>query len=1544
MSKPGGTCGCTGWIRPVGRTVCAVALALMARQALGGEIRWRSGAVAAPQQPPAARAAALQAAAGEHIVVQFTRVVSPQGRQRLQDGGLTLLRYLGDGGYFAFVDPLRLDVQRVAAVDDLASVQPIERSWKVHPDLLAGEVPGWALVGAAGPASPDGPEPQPNAPADPRVAVYVLLHPDVPLAAAPGVARRHGGSVRSTLETVNGLVLELPLSRIGDLADEDEVQWIEPPLPRFDELNNSNRELVGADVVQAPPYDLDGSGIKVLVYDGGYALDAHEDFGGRLVVRDESGLSGHATHVAGTIGGSGAVSGGDYRGMAPGVTMESYGFQWDSEGVFLYNNPGDLEEDYDEAVNVHGVDLANNSIGTNTALYWDCAITGRYGVTSVLIDSIVRGSLGRPLRVVWANGNERQVERCGDLYHTTAPPACAKNHLTVGAVNSDDDTITDFTSWGPAGDGRLKPDVVAPGCQTDDDEGVTSCSSGGFYTVKCGTSMACPTVTGLSALLMQDYRAWYPQEDDFRNSTLRAVLAHTAEDLVGGPYDAPPGPDFQSGYGSVRVEPALKLLRDRNVFERSINQGDTLAALVVVNPGDNELRVTLAWDDVPGTPNVDGPALINDLDLRVFDPEGNRHFPWTLDPEDPERPAVRTQEDHLNNLEQVFIEAPEPGAYRIEVHGFSVPQGPQPFSLAATPFLVSCSPQGTVTLDRSKYACEADAVIQVVDCDLDTDSGLVETVEITMLSESEPDGENLVLTETGPDTATFRGTLELNTADSPGVLLVAHGDTVSATYIDADDGLGGEDVVVTDTAAVDCLPPVISAVGAVDLEPRSAVVSFLTDEQSRGIVRYGLACDALTEQADETGFHSEHTFPLEELLDDTVYFFAVQATDEAGNTAADDHGGACYSFATPKIPDFFTERFHTDAPNDLAYTRLLFVPDGSDDSYSLCGESIAELPTDPTSGAALDLDVDDFAPVALADQARVQLYGTSYDTLFLGSNGYLTFGSGDKGHSESLETHFDQPRVSGLFDDLDPSFGGAVVFEQFADRAVATWWGVPEYKKTNANTFQIELFFDGRIALSYLAIDAEDGLAGLSEGEGLSPDFVGSDLSVAGPCGPRPPLAVDGHVQTPLNQPVTIGLVATDDGLPDPPAALTYVITALPASGTLHDPAAGDITAVPHTLAGTEGQVVYTPSPGYAGDDAFAFQASDGGTPPEGGDSNMADVTVVIGGPEPVYSFPLDEHPGWAMEAQWAFGPPLGMGGELHGHPDPAAGASGSSVLGVNLEGDYSTTVGAPRCLTAGPFDCSELTDTRLRFHRWLNTDYQPFVRATVDASPDGNDWTVIWENGDSSTSPQDAWWQPVSYDIASLADGQAEVYVRWTHQVVQSGAWAFSGWNIDDVEIWGVRPGVMLAVPQSLEVLRGEVLSGDVEALHASDDSRLCVRLGFVMSDSESPVWLVLSGTAPQPEVAELRFLLEARADAAGLTQRLELLNQLTGEYEGLDARVASLTDSIVEVVVTDNASRFVHPDTLELKAQLTWRAEGPVSGHPWQVAVDQAVWKISP
>ena len=867
-----------------------VSLTAWAPPAASGEVHWRSGPTEVARLDGAELAAAFTNLAGRsdarHVVVQFDRPIGPIQRTQLQEAGLNLRSYLGNQAFFAELSKGEVDVPALQAMPFLEGVQAIQRAWKLDPRVLHRSVPSWAIVKEG----PDGI----------TVAVYVMFHPDVPLGTEGVTAvARHEGQVSSVLESIGTFVVHLPLANLEALADEDAVQWIEWPLPKMSEINDSNRVITEADVVHAPPYGLDGTGVKVLVYDGGYARETHVDYEGRLTVRDSSGLSDHATHVCCTVGGGG-VANSTYRGMAPGVTIESYGFEQEGglQPGFLYSDPGDLEADYNEAINTYGVHISNNSIGSNVESNgYDCTWQGDYGVTAALIDAIVGGSLGAPFRIVWAAGNERQGSRCdvegyGD-YYSVAPPGGAKNHITVGALNSNDDSMTWFSTWGPTDDGRMKPDVSGPGCQSDGDGTVTSCSSASdtSYTGKCGTSMASPTVCGVSALLLQDFRAQFPDKPDPRNSTLKILLAHNATDRGNT------GPDYQFGYGSVRIQQSIDFMRTENFLEDQVDQSGTFSVLVSVNPGDPELRVTLAWDDVPGTPNVD-PALVNDLDLRVFDPSAQQHYPWTLNQYDPGAAAVQTQADHTNNIEQVYVQNPAVGIWQVDVYGYDVSQGPQTFSLAASPLLIACSSQGTISLDSTLYACSATAAIQVIDCDLNTNDTVVETVDVTIDSTTEPAGESVTLTETGPETAKFQGSIPLDAINSVGVLQVAHGDTITATYIDADDGQGGTNVPVTATATADCTGPVISNVQVTDIGSANATVTFNTDEPATGTVRYGLSCGALSETVSETSAGTAHSLVLTGLVEGTTYFFAVDAVDERGNPSTDDNGGSCYSFST----------------------------------------------------------------------------------------------------------------------------------------------------------------------------------------------------------------------------------------------------------------------------------------------------------------------------------------------------------------------------------------------------------------------------------------------------------------------------------------------------------------------------------------------------------------------------------------------------------------------------------------------------------------------
>ena len=696
-----------------------------------------------------------------------------------------------------------------------------------------------------------------------------------------------------------------------------------------------------------------------------------------------------------------------------------------------------------------------------------------------------------------------------------------------------------------------------------------------------------------------------------------------------------------------------------------------------------------------------------------------------------------------------------------------------------------CPDAGVVELDSPKAACEGFVGVRVRDCGLNLDDGMIDTVTVDVDSTSETGVEQLVLNETSPASAIFAGSLQTSETDAAGVLLVAENDVITVTYLDADDGEGGTNVTVTANGAVDCTPPVISNVQIIDIGPREATVTFDTDEPCSGMIDYGLTCDGLTETTAQSGARTSHSIRLSGLTDQTTYFLAVTATDEAGNATLDDNGAGCYTFATPDIPDFFTEQFTSGI--DLEYHSLFFIPDGGVDGYIACIEEITELPTDPAGGTSISLSDDDSEAVTLSGGAMVMLYGQSYSTFYVGSNGYVTFGGSDTDYSEELADHFDLARIAGLFDDLTPGTG-SVSWKQLADRAVVTYQNVPQYSESDNNTFQIEMFFDGKIVISFLNLDAPDAIIGLSAGGGLDPDFYQSDLSAVGSCGPRPPTAASASYEIAIADPVTITLEATDDGLPEP-AALTFVITSLPSDGVLRDPGAGLITGVPYTLVGGGADVEYDPDNAFLGTDSFQFVANDGGVAPDGGDSDVATIAIDVlpGLPSAAYSFPMDTDPGWTGTGQWAFGVPTGGG--TH-NLDPTSGYTGDNVYGYNLNGDYSNNM-SPQYLTTGALDCSDLLNVELRFWRWLGVESASYDHATLEISTNGSDWTLLWEN--PSQSLADTVWTEQVFDISAIADGEATVYLRWTMGPTDTSV-SYPGWNLDDVEIWAVAVPPQLA------------------------------------------------------------------------------------------------------------------------------------------------------
>ncbi|MDJ0762518.1 MAG: S8 family serine peptidase [Myxococcota bacterium] len=171
------------------------------------------------------------------------------------------------------------------------------------------------------------------------------------------------------------------------------------------------------------------------------------------------------------------------------------------------------------------------------------------------------------------------------------------------------------------------------------------------------------------------------------------------------------------------------------------------------------------------------------------------------------------------------------------------------------------------------------------------------------------------------------------------------------------------------------------------------------------------------------------------------------------------------------------------------------------------------------------------------------------------------------------------------------------------------------------------------------------------------------------------------------------------------------------------------------------------------------------------------------------YVWNMDSEPGWIPEGQWSWGQPAGQGGKNvglghYGEPDPDSGYTGNNVYGYNLAGNYGNYLKEEH-LTTTAIDCSGLTDVTLKFQRWLNVERSRYDHAHVRVSNDGIKWIPLWSNP-YSPHVTDSVWQLQEFDISTHADNQPTVYLRWTMGTTDQG-WQYSGWNIDDVEIWAI-------------------------------------------------------------------------------------------------------------------------------------------------------------
>ena len=597
---------------------------------------------------------------GKHILVQFDKPLTDVDRQGLADKGIVLLDYVPNFAYTARMD--HMPDQATFDRYGLRWMGPIQPEQKISPYITNVGIASWARRD------------------NDNVQFSVVFQPDEDIDQwGQWLQTELGAEIVGYDNIGNSIDVILPEVAYYRLSEIDAVLWIEQALPPQRENNDSNRSNTGAGVVQEAPFNITGNGVVLAEWDGGRADGNHLDFGGRIIPGDNASISTHATHVAGTVLGSGASrSDRRYRGMAPEAHMVSQ---------LWWSTASEMSSEYSTVINAWQATIATNSWGYSAGdpvSQASCESTmGNYWSVCTSIDNVVRGAAGEPITIVWSAGNERGYASsyCGYIgwtYNTVTPLPTSKNVIAIGAVNSNNSSMTSFSSWGPTDDGRIKPDVTAPGCQSNGDYGVTSCRPGSGYTTMCGTSQAAPTAAGVLALMREQWDT-HVGTGTLLPSTMKGILINTATDLGNT------GPDYQYGNGNINAVAAVTKigLGEPSYVQNEISTDGVHVYDLTVPGGAERLKVTLVWDDPGGTVSA-SQNLKNDLDLVLIDPFGSEEEPWVLDPTRPSNAATKGV-DRLNNVETVEVTSPTPGLWKAKVSGYNIPVGPQAYSLVFTP-------------------------------------------------------------------------------------------------------------------------------------------------------------------------------------------------------------------------------------------------------------------------------------------------------------------------------------------------------------------------------------------------------------------------------------------------------------------------------------------------------------------------------------------------------------------------------------------------------------------------------------------------------------------------------------------------------------------------------------------------------------------------------------------------------------------------------------------------------------------------------------------
>lgn len=729
-------------------------------------------------------------------IVQFDSPILEEDERNLLSLGVTILDYFPDNAIIVRLNGA--DIEDLDRVPGTIATAPFFRELKIHPDFLSSYENG----------------------GDPFSEFNSMT-----------IETFTGESIETELflsghvferTTNTRYVVDLPVD-LYRLMSIDGIKWIEPR--SIMEIHNNVAEgIIDVDLVW-DDLGLDGSGQMVGISDTGLDTgvdnhgtngDIHADIDNRATIRDWTGAGslpddghGHGTHVTGSVAGNGARSGGSIKGMAYNASVFFQALETDTG--FL-NSPSNLSQLFTQAYN-GGARIHTNSWGSSSPALWGAYTSESYDVDWSQFyypDLLILFSAGN-------DGNDGNSNGKVDP-NSVSPPSTMKSGITVGAsenlrssggyqgswgsgwpmdfpanpINSDrpsnnSNGLAAFSSRGPLDDGRLKPDIVAPGTNILSMRSSLSSSQGwgpfnSSYVYYGGTSMSSPITAGMAALVREFYNVTLDMGSPSA-ALLKATILNGADDMAPGQYGAASAttkeiesrPDMDQGWGRINLKNSIDPDGKSLAFldnSSGMGTGKNITRMFRVSSSDQELRLTLAWSDYPGSLFA-GKQLINDLDLILEAPDGTIYNGNDLTaPFDDSR-------DSINPVEGITIVNPQTGWWKVIVEGNNVPRGPQHFALVGTGNMTSFITNEMI-MSKLYYSTDNDTItLSLTSREMAGMGNIIATINST----SDPAGKGLLMVEEG-NFGTFMGSIRTSNVSTPdpGMLFVSHDDDILASY------------------------------------------------------------------------------------------------------------------------------------------------------------------------------------------------------------------------------------------------------------------------------------------------------------------------------------------------------------------------------------------------------------------------------------------------------------------------------------------------------------------------------------------------------------------------------------------------------------------------------------------------------------------------------------------------------------------------------------------------------------------------------------------